>query len=750
MFSSQEISNQQNFFIGLLQGIDIFGVGINIRFNQQSKHKTGFGGLITLILTSLLVILFTQSILIIINKSNPQVIFQQDFVSNPSRYNLTSENFSFAITLLDANFNPINDKSIFRIEGNFLYKEPQLNADGSVGTPAFKNKVIELDLCTKESFQVKGTENYFLNLEYQSMYCFKNIEDYYLVGQFEMDEFSVIQINVIPCDQSDPNNKVQCMEESKKNLILSQSLLQVYYITQVVQVSSKEQPFKPMGITYFWENNIDFLQNVNLMFMKTYVNDDDGLVFQNNIQNSSLLFSSERTTMSSKKDYTIYQISLYLEKNKEQTYIRKYQKIFDCFSSIGGIYNVLFAIGCIIAQPYSQIQLNRKLFNTTFQIDKNIKNSQLNESQSVTKSKGGKKNTSINGENKANEDVQNNLEDRIDQFQTEKLDRANQFFEEGQSDNLSYQKRRSILDSFKQHFSGIKIQTREYLSYYFNCFKSDMSELVNFGTKQILGYTDICFIVNKLIELEKLKSVLLNEEQIQLFDFIPKPQINIDLIKKLKMRRFKKINQQTQTQKSPTKLFRTQDSMKNDQTRNKQFNILSVQNKSNYEKAKEAQVAFNSIYRNQQKQSKIDMKLIQLLDQDLIDLFDNNIFQDKNLAGSIFIFNQSMSKARQRLDSCYTPTINKQDRFTKQFSFKSDKNQLYRTHNFSQDYKNKRTCYEEDTYESQTSKCDEILQTEPVHQNYNTQSKHFIFYTNQKNKALFNDQLKQSESQSID
>ncbi|EAS05639.2 ubiquitin-conjugating enzyme family protein (macronuclear) [Tetrahymena thermophila SB210] len=752
MFSEQKVSSQQNFIVGLLQGIDIFGVGINIRFNQQCKHKTGFGGFVTLALTSLLLILFIQSILTIINKSNPQVIFQQNFVSNPSRYNLTSENFSFAITLLDANFNPINDKSIFRFEGNFLYKEPQLNADGSEGPSVFKNKVIELELCTEQSFQVQGTESYFLSLQYQSMYCFKNISDYYLVGQFEMNEFSVIQINVIPCDQSDPNNQVQCMEESQKNQILSQSLLQVYYITQVVQVSSQQQPFKPMGITYFWENNISFLQNVNLMFMKTYIEDDTGLIFENNVQTSSLLFSSERTTMSSKKDYSIYQISLYLEKNKEQTYTRKYQKIFDCFSSIGGIYNVLFALGCIIAQPYSQIQLNRKLFNTTFQINKNQSDQQLNKSQNSIKSMS-KKNQSFK-DDKGIQEAQNTIEDRIDKFQIEKLERANQFFEDGYMDNNqiseNYQKRKSILDSFKQHFTVIKIQTREYFSYYFNCFKSDMNELINYGTKQILAYTDICFIVNKLIELEKLKAILLNDEQIQLFDFIPKPQINIELIKGVKninKRRFKSLNQSIQTQKTIQKQLKTQESMKNEnQKRSQPFNILSVQNKSNYEKAKQAQHAFNSIYRNKQKQSKIDMKLIQLLDQDLIDLFDNNIFQERNLAGSIFIFNQSMSKAKQRDHSC-SPIINNQDRFSRQFSIKSDKNGFQKTNNFNQEFKNKISYYEESIYEIQTSKNDEIIETDSILHNYNSQPKNFIFYTNEKNKVHFtNDQEKQTEN----
>ncbi|EAS05636.2 ubiquitin-conjugating enzyme family protein (macronuclear) [Tetrahymena thermophila SB210] len=745
MFAESYIYNKQNCIFGLLQGIDIFGVGISIRFNQQSKHKTGFGGLITLILGGLLFVLLVQSILSIINKSNPHVIFQQDFVSNPSRYNLTNENFSFAITLLDSQFNPIYDKSIFRIEGNFLYKEPQLNTDGSESTSIFKNKVIEFELCTTQSFQVKGTESYFLSLDYQSMYCFKDINDYYLVGQFEMEEFSVIQINVIPCDQSDPNNQVQCMEESKKNNILSHAQLQVYYINQVVQVESQQQPFKPMGITYFWESNIDFLQNINLMFMKTYIQDDIGVIFENNVQNSSLLFSRERTTMSSKKDLSIYQLSLYLEKNKEQTYSRKYQKIFDCFSSIGGIYNVLFAIGCIIAQPYSQIQLNRKLFNSTFQVNTNDGNNQLNDSQSIIKS-----NTKKNNSKKEEAEIQNDLKNNNDKFQIDKLEKANQFFKGSQIDEIieDNESSKSVLDLFKQQFNVIKIQTREYLSQYFSCFKSQMRELINFGTKQIFGYTDICFIVNKLIELEKLKAILLNEEQIKLFDFIPKPSINHQFMRQFgkrdnKVGRCLKNDPKMQTQKNEQKYQRNQECVQN-QILNKQFNILSVQNKSNYEKARQAQQAFNNIYRNKQKQSKIDMKLIQLLNQDLIELFDNNIFSQNNLAGSVYLFNSSISRTRQKIDQ--SPIFNQQNRFSKQFFNKNFK-KFNKTLNFSQEFQYENDC-EVDFFESiHEAQFNEITEADQIIQNYQPQRKNFISYTQQKNQVFQNDfQLKKQLS----
>ncbi|KAL4483016.1 hypothetical protein ABPG74_019042 [Tetrahymena malaccensis] len=726
MFSDQEKEKNANMISQLLETIDIFGVGINIRFNHQNQHKTRFGGFITLVLSLLLITLFVSSILSFVYKTNPQVIFQQNYVSNPSRFNLTNDNFSFVIALLDSSFNPIMDKSIFRIEGSFLYKETQLNSDGSEGTPIFKSKVIQFELCTEQSFQVKGTESYFLNLKYQSMYCFKNISDFYLVGQFEMNEFSVIQINVIPCDQSDPNNQVQCMEESKKNEIISNSQLQVYYINYVVQIKDLNKPFMPIGITQFWESNINFLQNVDLKFIKTYVNDDDGIILENSIQNSSLLFSSERATMSSKKNFSIYQISLYLEKNREQTYTRRYQRIYESFSSIGGIYNVLFAIGCILVQPYSQIQLNRKLFNATFQISKDFKDNKLKDSQNTNK-KDINKQASCNAQENNGEFVC-----KRSKYKIQKLEKANKLFQNSPDENLNEKNQvknnKTFKENFKQKLIGLKIKTKQHLAQYFSCFKifkCDMTEIFNFGTNQILKYTDICFIVNKLIEFEKLKALLLNEQQTQLFNYIPKPLISINLIRELQQNQQQKRAHHNRLTDQLNQMDNNQTQGRNQNKLNQQFTILSIQTKSTYEKAKQAQLAFNQIYKDQQKQSKIDLKLIQLLDQELIELFDSNAFQENNLLGSVILFNQQVSNSQYKHNLLYSPISSRRGRF---LSCKTP-NQFSDFLNSNQG-QNSKQCDGEDIFSSE-----ELTETQSRMKPYSPRIKNFIELTNYRNKV---------------
>jgi hypothetical protein len=50
---------------------------------------------------------------------------------------------------------------------------------------------------------------------------------------------------------------------------------------------------------------------------------------------------------------------------------------------------------------------------------------------------------------------------------------------------------------------------------------------MDYGTKKIIQKLDVVFIIKKLIELDKLKSLILTSEQLKLFDYIPKPVIPI-------------------------------------------------------------------------------------------------------------------------------------------------------------------------------------------------------------------------------
>ncbi|KAM3134860.1 hypothetical protein pb186bvf_013029 [Paramecium bursaria] len=96
---------------------------------------------------------------------------------------------------------------------------------------------------------------------------------------------------------------------------------------------------------------------------------------------------------------------------------------------------------------------------------------------------------------------------------------------------------------------------------------------------------DINYIIKKLHEIDKLKMILLKPAQLKVFDYLPRPTIPED---------YKK------------------------QTINNQYYSLLKQEKSNYEKAIEAQQDFQELAK--QLDDPLNKQLIQLIDENMVQL----------------------------------------------------------------------------------------------------------------------------------
>jgi hypothetical protein len=61
----------------------------------------------------------------------------------------------------------------------------------------------------------------------------------------------------------------------------------------------------------------------------------------------------------------------------------------------------------------------------------------------------------------------------------------------------------------------------DYLKYIFN-FKFEKKKQIKYTMKKIKERLDIVYILNKLVEIDKLKMLLLNSDQRKLFEYLPK------------------------------------------------------------------------------------------------------------------------------------------------------------------------------------------------------------------------------------
>ncbi|EAR90371.2 transmembrane protein, putative (macronuclear) [Tetrahymena thermophila SB210] len=422
-------------------------------------------------------------------------------------------------------------------------------------------------------------------------------------------------------------------DNSMLSTIQLQSLrLAIYYVDYSAIPSDKTKPFQPLGRQSFWISGPEFTKQTNINFRNTYLNSDYGLMGTDIQTTNTLTFSGDREQVSPKSGNLLYDCYISFEKNVDNIYNRSYQKLDRSLSQLGGIFNIFFTVGAIICRPLSQIELDSKLINRLFNFE--------NPTQESNKKKQDKKRNFKDSEKK--KEIYTQAADQIlitkeDQQKTSfKYELQNTFYQKsqisfgqkGDGEQLNvYQNRplqklervnstkmkktyqeklktlkkgenkdsnkkskkeiekeaKELNDIFSQN--KVSFQGWEYFANYFKFLKlckRRRCELLQKGLDGLYNQIDIFYIIQKLFEVEKLKRLLLNENQIKLFEFIPKPVLSLD-----------------------------------EKKSNNLSDKIGLRDKyENYikQKTSEVQEAFQKLINSKTKPSKIDIRILELLD----------------------------------------------------------------------------------------------------------------------------------------
>ncbi|KAL4432689.1 hypothetical protein ABPG74_004982 [Tetrahymena malaccensis] len=141
-------------------------------------------------------------------------------------------------------------------------------------------------------------------------------------------------------------------------------------------------------------------------------------------------------------------------------------------------------------------------------------------------------------------------------------------------------------------------------------------QIIQYSIDKLYYNLDIFNILKKLVEVEKLKRLLLDPEQLKLFDYLPKPTIHSDLV----------LNQ-NQSQAAIKKSY--------------EVDVLYQDHRTEMQKVRDAFWAYKKII-NKQNHTILDQKIIDLLDPNLVSIFQvegnlgqNNFLEKSNIEGMI-------------------------------------------------------------------------------------------------------------------
>ncbi|CAK79483.1 unnamed protein product (macronuclear) [Paramecium tetraurelia] len=365
---------------------------------------------------------------------------------------------------------------------------------------------------------------------------------------------------------------------------------------------------------------------------------DGGMVFKDETQESVLAYQYHQETYDVGNGQKLLQFRIRLNKTELVNY-RSYPKLQQILGEAGGLWNVIFTLAMFFQLPFSNLSYRLQIVNSLFNFSNDDDATTENDKIQIVNEKINEKATS----------PQQQLDKKIPLCQSEvnipivpilkkqkswsqlnqlnikkrlySIQRKSQMITEADTDNQKAHITNEISASIKRFFrvvtKKLNLNVFEYITFQFpkrrnkNNIKHSQFQ---FAVNRIQKSLDILYIINKLHEVDKLKFILLNKAQIQMFDYLPKPFIGAD----------------------------PQDISEDN------FCSLLKPAKTPYQKALEAQQAFKEIITNYQ--DPINQKLINSMDEPIIDLMKLQLNQDIQILDTSVI-NQLVQSADYRLDT---------------------------------------------------------------------------------------------------
>ncbi|EAR93746.2 small GTP-binding domain protein (macronuclear) [Tetrahymena thermophila SB210] len=711
----------------MLKKLDFFGSQIQLRFNKEPTYKSQIGSIITILIILFISFRFITILLSVISRKNPFIIYTQRQVDDPSLFVVTSKSFPMAFALENLDSQYFIDEQIYTVSAQLQQRIQIFNNTSQQYDIVWNVFDIQVQPCTKDNFQNPDNDKYYLNLDYQNMYCFSPDSQLDIQGDFPSLIFSFITFQVNKC-------QINCKSEDVINQYLKKNYFGLQLSDAYVDITNKDNPFQMYSRDMFWPISTQQQKDITVYIRNNYVYSDFGWLFSDIITQKFPSYSYQDIDVFpiQQSDDYLLSVTFRFEKQQENVYRRSYLDFIGIISQIGGFAQSLLAIGYLICRKISQLQLNQSIINQIFNYEESETQNNLqqqfqeldsekqqdqkqqiqqppNEYQIQELNQNNKNSfiQEIYQKNKFNYQNNSNISIGSHSFKQEQLkaqSKKQQSNEKQDSQAPSFMKQKQLIikkrsskleSSKKQHNqSGQNIGGKQILNKYLqdeiydqsisqstqfknnsnlpskqinspqkvqkkvekefsklfnqqtNCMKMSLwqyflSYFCPFGKlkqkKKIIQYSidklyqnlDILQILKRLLEVEKLKRLLLDPDQIKLLDYLPKPTIHLDLV----------LNKQS-----------TENIYKN-----KEVNLLYQDNRSEMQKAKDAFEAYKKI-QNKKNFSLLDQKLIDMLDQNLVQIFEaqneNSISQNQH--------NKSNQQSQQQSFS-FTPLFNFQN-----------------------------------------------------------------------------------------
>ena len=354
-----------------LKKVDFFGVPIRFTLNNKTLQKSYCGGLLSLLLFSILIAILHQNIFSLINREQVTTFSEETNYQDPPPINLESFRLNLAMSYSDKR---MNDGTYFKVEvfqafSTFSKENNQINR---------QKILIPLEKCTTENFLSNDMQNAFLSLSdsvsIKSFICPKKNTIFYMKGSVVNPDFTYIQIKVSACMNS---SSTTCVPQENIDRIFSENAnriyLDFYVTTNIINPKNFDHP-----VSSYFDDKIYIMldrknyKEKNFYLTKNIIMTDKNFLHSNFKEEFSTytydnLFDENSVKLDVISNTTVYAGVYFRAHSIVKTHYRSSVKVGTCASYIGGIWSIMYFFFAFVGEKFNNQKTRIKLANALYE-----------------------------------------------------------------------------------------------------------------------------------------------------------------------------------------------------------------------------------------------------------------------------------------------------------------------------------------------------------------------------------------------
>jgi hypothetical protein len=498
---------------------DIYGSKPVLKVGRLESFKTRFGTLLTFISILSMFSAFIYFSLDLFSNNNPKLVLSIRNIFNPPKYHLSNENYGFAFGLQDINtYNQFIDEAIYQARA--FQKTATRVPIGNTTEFQWDVMPLEISRCSLDKFP-EVFHDLFQFSPLSDMYCLKN-NSFDIDGTFLNDHYSFLYIELHECRNTTDNINNPCKPKEVIDEVLAGAFFAFSHTDITIDPTNFTNPnqnyngdsYTTISNKYFKEMH-HFVKQITIETDRGFLlTDTSSKVFLKDDYIKEMIDFRESTNFLS---YT-FKLSTLVE-----TYGRSYKKIQNVAAEVGGIIELISVLSIILSYFYNKAKFNELIINELFFTEEkkthHLSNKVFKSTDEITKQYNTRGHNQLSSSSNARAFKDSTNKPTIVTYSKPTILTRN-------TPNDILKPKDTVIVS-----PTIRLNFCQGFFYFLTpwCFRKDkFAKVLDKGQQLIETQLDILRILKKFNEVDRMKEIIFDENQLRIFNLPFKTKLNID------------------------------------------------------------------------------------------------------------------------------------------------------------------------------------------------------------------------------